>query len=90
MLLDYLLLLLKLSVIALYVGTYSMRLPPPQSNPLSRAVNLTLGVAVLGSLIGGVQLYGKRLCKPQRKRGVGNFSVGAGNGTAAWCSLWET
>jgi len=39
-------------------GTYSMRLPPVHSNPLSRAVNLTLGVAVLGSLIGGVQLYG--------------------------------
>jgi len=39
-------------------GTYSMRLPPPRSNPLSRAVNLTLGVAVIGSLMGGVQLYG--------------------------------
>ncbi|XP_023338915.1 uncharacterized protein LOC111709480 [Eurytemora carolleeae] len=39
-------------------GAYSMRLPTTHSNPLSRAVNLTLGVAVLGSLIGGVQLYG--------------------------------
>ena len=39
-------------------GGYSMRMPHPQSNPLSRAVNLTLGVAVLGSLMGGVQLYG--------------------------------
>ena len=35
-----------------------MRLPSTQSNPLSRAVNLTLGVAVIGSLMGGVQLYG--------------------------------
>ena len=39
-------------------GGYSMRMPPVRSNPLSRAVNLTLGVAVLGSLMGGVQLYG--------------------------------
>ena len=39
-------------------GSYSMRLPPSGSNPLSRAVNLTLGVAVIGSLMGGVQLYG--------------------------------
>merc|ERR1719422_2627109 len=39
-------------------GSYSMRLPTSQSNPLSRAVNLSLGVAVLGSLMGGVQLYG--------------------------------
>ena len=39
-------------------GAYSMRLPPASSNPLSRAVNLTLGVAVIGSLMGGVQLYG--------------------------------
>ncbi len=46
-------------------GGYSMRLPggsgvinPTASNPLARAVNLTLGVALLGSLIGGVQLYG--------------------------------
>ena len=39
-------------------GSYSMRLPSSQSNPLGRAVNLTLGVAVIGSLMGGVQLYG--------------------------------
>lgn len=39
-------------------GSYSMRLPTARSNPLSRAVNLSLGVAVLGSLMGGVQLYG--------------------------------
>jgi len=39
-------------------GGYSMRMPPQRSNPLCRAVNLTLGVAVLGSLMGGVQLYG--------------------------------
>jgi hypothetical protein len=50
-------------------GGYSLRLPPgggggslvpisAASNPLARAVNLTLGVALLGSLIGGVQLYG--------------------------------
>ena len=39
-------------------GSYSMRLPTSQSNPLARAVNLTLGVAVIGSLMGGVQLYG--------------------------------
>ena len=48
-------------------GGYSMRLPggggslvpnAAVSNPLARAVNLTLGVALLGSLIGGVQLYG--------------------------------
>ena len=39
-------------------GTYSMRLPTTNSNPLSRAVNLSLGVAVIGSLMGGVQLYG--------------------------------
>jgi len=39
-------------------GNYSMRVPLSQSNPLSRAVHLTLGVAVLGSLMGGVQLYG--------------------------------
>ena len=39
-------------------GGYAMRLPPPSSNPLSRAVNLTLGVAVIGSLMGGIQLYG--------------------------------
>ena len=39
-------------------GSYSMRLPSSQSNPLARAVNLTLGVAVIGSLMGGVQLYG--------------------------------
>ena len=50
--------------------TYSMRLPGagggaiatgsyrPPTSPLARAVNLTLGVAVLGSLMGGVQLYG--------------------------------
>ena len=38
-------------------GDYSMRLPPASSNPPSRAVNLTLGVAVIGSLMGGVQLY---------------------------------
>jgi hypothetical protein len=44
--------------------TYSMRLPAatgsyrPPVSPLARAVNLTLGVAVLGSLMGGVQLYG--------------------------------
>ena len=43
--------------------TYSMRLPAtgsyrPPISPLARAVNLTLGVAVLGSLMGGVQLYG--------------------------------
>jgi hypothetical protein len=49
-------------------GGYSLRLPgnggslvpmsAASSNPLARAVNLTLGVALLGSLIGGVQLYG--------------------------------
>jgi len=54
-------------------GGYSMRLPGGviggggggggnsslnSANPLARAVNLTLGVALLGSLIGGVQLYG--------------------------------
>jgi hypothetical protein len=48
-------------------GGYSLRLPgngdslvpiSAASNPLARAVNLTLGVALLGSLIGGVQLYG--------------------------------
>ena len=37
---------------------HKIRLPPARSNPLSRAVNLTLGVAVIGSLMGGVQLYG--------------------------------
>jgi hypothetical protein len=45
-------------------GSFAMRLPPGShpptgtANPLRRAVNLTLGVALLGSLIGGVQLYG--------------------------------
>ena len=43
-------------------GAYAMRLqnthPSNGANPLARAVNLTLGVALLGSLIGGVQLYG--------------------------------
>ena len=39
-------------------GSYAMRLPPPNSNPLARAVNLTLGVAIIGSMMGGIQLYG--------------------------------
>lgn len=43
-------------------GGYAMRMqnvgPSGTTNPLARAVNLTLGVALLGSLIGGVQLYG--------------------------------
>ena len=41
-----------------------MRLPTTHSNPLSRAVNLTLGVAVLGSLIGRSSQF-KEKCKKQ-------------------------
>ena len=37
-----------------------MRLPTTHSNPLSRAVNLTLGVAVLGSLIGRSSQFKER------------------------------
>ena len=38
-------------------GTLPQQLAALKRPPLARAVHLTLGVAVLGSLLGGVQLF---------------------------------